>query len=110
ADGSTVRREVDLRPTLGNAGHVDAVDFLLDGTLIQHVTAPPWAFSWDASIVDAGPHELVVQAQAGDRKAEQRLGIVVAPAVTVEIQQPGAPAIDGTVTLTANIDAVTSVQ
>jgi len=110
ADGSTVRGLVDLHPMLGNARRVDHVEYLLDGTLLRRETAAPWAFSWDTGTVTAGRHELVVQARVGDREARRRLGIVVSPAVTIAIRPLGEPAADGTVTLTADVDAVAPVQ
>ncbi|MCC6174126.1 MAG: VWA domain-containing protein [Chloroflexi bacterium] len=109
-DGETVRGVVELRPTLGNATRVDAVEYLLDGTPLHTATEPPYAFSWDTGRTPPGEHELLVRAHVGERDAQQRLRLTVVPPIRLDIRSPAAgQEIRGRVQLTADVDAAAPV-
>lgn len=104
AAGSTVRDQVELKPTLKNAGRPDEVEYLLDGQTLHRTSAPPFDFTWDSKQTSPGEHELAIRARVGDRQAQKQLKVTVAPPIQVTIKAPDGN-LSGSVTLQADVEA-----
>jgi hypothetical protein len=62
-EGTLVRGEVLLKAEASDDLEVYAVQFLIDGTLVDtDLGAPPYEFEWDSTLVADGEHELQVRA------------------------------------------------
>jgi VWFA-related protein len=105
APGSTVRGQVELRPTIPNTPKVDQVEYALDGAPLATVTEAPYAFTWNTSTVPPGDHTLTVTARLGEQEAQQSLPLKVMPAIQVSITLTGDQNVSGRVKLQAEIDA-----
>jgi Big-like domain-containing protein/calcineurin-like phosphoesterase family protein len=60
--GSVVAGDATLSATAADDVGVTAVDFLVDGAAVAHVTAPPWSAVWPSSTVTDGSHDLAARA------------------------------------------------
>lgn len=62
SDGGVVSGDVDIRAAVSDDVGVAQVQFLVDGVLLDRLTAPPYVILWQAGIVPDGAHELRVRA------------------------------------------------
>ncbi len=85
AAGATVSGTTTLEASASDNVGVTRVTWLVDGTRVASVTAPPWQASWDSTGVADGPHRIVARAfdAAGN--------VGVSPRVSFSVQN-GAPA------------------
>ncbi len=77
ADGSVVCGELTVEALADE--DVESVAFLLDGTIQEEAPTPPWTWTWNTEVADAGEHIITARADAGDGgMAEHSIRIQVA--------------------------------
>jgi len=95
-DTAAVEGTVPLAVNISDEPVVARVDYAVDGIVVASTSAPPFAASWDTTLVAAGPHALSAMAYAiaGNRGA--------APPITVTVNggqatcsSPGAECLSG---------------
>ena len=78
--GATLRGSVQLAATAADAGGVQTLDFLVDGSVISSVTgATAPTAAWDTTTLADGPHKLSAKAtdKAGNAATSAEIGVTV---------------------------------
>jgi hypothetical protein len=90
APGAALAGWVSLQASASDDRGMGRVEFLVDGTRVASVTAPPYVATWDSHAVGNGSHTLTVKAYDAAGNA------TTSAAVAVSVAQPGSAVYDAT--------------